>query len=182
MSLIKDQCSLFSQCNWVGQFFLLFHVFWLFVQLNLRLILEAQVFLQLWIISARLFSKKRRMHERTAHRKVQAPRLVQDVVAHPSHAGMAKTPWQNQPAVAATQENQGIVNIVSSQTILQSLGCNYSTTICQLCNYRCEYANRQWFHGRCEGRNNEGKTLRLQHGRKRGNLRQPGYEQERERS
>lgn len=29
----------------------------------------------------------------------------------------------------------------SSQIILQSLVCNYSTTICQLCNYHCEYAN-----------------------------------------
>lgn len=29
----------------------------------------------------------------------------------------------------------------SSQIILQSLVCNYSTTVCQLCNYHCEYAN-----------------------------------------
>lgn len=35
----------------------------------------------------------------------------------------------------------------SSQIILQSLVCNYSTTICQLCNYHCEYANSVWFHG-----------------------------------
>ncbi|CAJ1087705.1 Hypothetical predicted protein [Xyrichtys novacula] len=32
-------------------------------------------------------------------------------------------------------------HLSSSQIILQSLVCNYSTTICQLCNYHCEYAN-----------------------------------------
>lgn len=72
-------------------------MFWFFVQLNLTVIpvhlwwmLEAQVFFPaVNTISASVFREE---EDARTHRKVQAPRLVRDVVAHPSHAGMAKTP------------------------------------------------------------------------------------------